>query len=285
MARQHKLEIGGLNVRVHPHESGVYEELIGRLYDLKKVAKIHGGRFGLITMLDRAEEGSGMVYGVLSTFLEIEIDGDWFNTETMDEASDNDIRKIRIPDNLHPNLKTFRFAFNTKSHELIFEHYAEGDRLTHNSALSFFKNLADDRRIQDRFGDVKITVVTDRATVDRIFQIPRITDLDILIEKPNADLWGANFEEVAEEHLEDKNARSMNVKYKAERGQGIQRDDDLNALLNASINNGRSIAKGYGPEGHVKISTANYPKVVQEKYEPEIAPSVVFRRLAKLFRR
>ena len=281
MARQHKMEIGALNIRVHPHEDGAYEELIGKLYDLKKVAKIHGDRFGLITMLDRSEEDKGMVYGVLSTFLEIEIDGDWFNTETMDEASANDIRKIRIPENLHPNLKTFRFAFNTKRHELIFEHYAEGDRLTHNSALNFFRNLADDRRIQDRFGDVKITVVTDRATVDRIFQIPRITDLDILIEKPNSDLWDANFEE----HLEDKNARSMNVKYKAERGQGIQRDEDLNALLNASINNGRSIAKGYGPEGHVKISTDSYPKVVQDKYEPEIAPVSVFKRLANSFRR
>lgn len=281
MARQHKMEIGGLNVRVHPHEDGAYDELIGKLYDLKKVAKIHGDRFGLITMLDRSEENKGMVYGVLSTFLEIEIDGDWFNTETMDEASANDIRKIRIPENLHPNLKTFRFAFNTKRHELIFEHYSEGDRLTHNSALNFFRNLADDRRIQKRFGDVKITVVTDRATVDRIFQIPRITDLDILIEKPNSDLWDANFEE----HLEDKNARSMNVHYKAERGQGIQRDEDLNALLNASINNGRSIAKGYGPEGHVTISTDSFPKVVQEKYEPEVAPVSVFKRLANSFRR
>lgn len=279
------MEIGGLNIRVHPHDNNVYIELISRLYDLKKIAKIHGDRFGLITMLDRNDESEGIVYGVLSTFLEIEIDGDWFNTETMDEASANDIQQIQIPRNLYPNLKTFRFAFNINRHELIFEHYSEGDRLTHHSALNFFRNLTNDRRIQNRFGDVKISVITDRGTVDRIFSIPRITDLDILIEKPNSDLWGADFEEIAEEHLDDKNARSMNVRYKAERGGGIQRDEDLNALLQASINNGRSVAKGYGPDGHMTVSTDNYPRVVQEKYEPEVAPVSVFRRLSRSFRR
>ena len=285
MARLQKLEVGGLNVRVHPHDQDTYGNLITQIYEMRKIAKIHGDRFGLVTTLDHSEEDRGMVYGVLSTFLEVEIDGDWFNTATMDEASENDIRKIRIPNNLHPNLKKFRFAFNTKRHELIFEHYSEGERLTHNSALNFFRNVTNDRRIQDRFGDVKVSVVTDRGSVDRIFSIPRITDLDILIEKPNSDVWGADFEEQAEEHLNDKNARSMNVKYKAERGQGIQRDEDLNALLQASLNNGRSVAKGYGPDGHMTVSTESFPKVVQEKYEPEIAPVAVFRRLASRFRR
>lgn len=285
MARQHKMEVGGLNVRVHPHDDETYRALIGALYDLKKVAKVHGDRFGLITMLDRSDEADDMIYGVLSTFLEIEIDGEWFNVETMDEASANDVRQINIPKNLHPNLKTFRFAFNTKRHELIFEHYSEGDRLTHLSALRFFRGLVDDRRIKERFGDVKVTIVTERGTVDRIFQIPRITDLDILIEKPNSDLWGADFEGMFEEHLGDKNARSMNVHYKSEGQQGIRRDRDLDALLKASINNGRSVAKGYGPDGHIRVSTDDYPKVVQDMYEPALAPTSVFKRLAQSFRR
>lgn len=285
MARLQKMEIGGLNLRVHPHDDGVYRSLIFSLYEIKKIAKIHGDRFGLITSLDHGEEEDGIIYGTLSSFLEIEMGGDWFNTETMDEASDNDIRRIQIPENLHPNLKTFRFAFNTRRHELVFEHYSEGDRLTHNSALNFFRNLAGDQRIEGQYGEVKISVVSDKGSVDRIFAIPRITDLDILIEKPNADLWGAGFEEQAEEHLEDKNARSMNVRYKAEKGMGIQRDEDLSALLQASINNGRSVAKGYGPDGHMTVSTEKFPMVVREKYEPETAPVTVIGRLARSFRR
>lgn len=280
------MEIGGLNVRVHPHEDiNVYRRLIDRMYEIRKVAKVFGDRFGLITALEYGDQDENLVFGVLSTFLEVEMTGEWFNSATMDEATENDIRSIRIPENLHPNLKSFRFAFNTQRHELVFEHYSQGERLTHNSALNFFRNLATDRRVQDTFGEVKITIVKDRASVDQIFSIPRITELDILVEKPNADLWGADFEEHLEENLEDKNARSMNVRYKAEQGGGIIRDADLNALLSASINNGRTVAKGYGPDGHMKVSTDEFPRVNQEKYDQEIAPITVFKRMARAFRR
>ena len=270
---------------MHPHDEGTYGNLIEALYGLKKITKIHGDRYGLITMISRSDEDENLIFGVLSTFLEIEIDGEWFNTETMEEATDNDVSSINIPEYLHPNLKTFRFMFNLKRHELVFEHYADGDRLTHHSALNFFKNLTSDRVIFSRFGDIKVNLITDRGNVDRIFAIPRITDLDILIERPNSDLWGEDFEDQAEEHLEDKNARSMNVQYKAEKGQGIRRDEDLDALIRASINNGRSVAKGYGVNGHMLVSTDDYPKVVQEMYDQDVESGTVFRRLARTFRR
>ncbi|WP_434405815.1 DUF4747 family protein [Sphingobium sp. DN12] len=285
MARRHKMEIGGLNIKAHPHDEDTYTSLINSLYRLKKITKIYGDRHGLITMVSRSSEDENLIFGVLSTFLEIEIDGDWFNAETMEEATANDVSSINIPDNLHPNLKTFRFMFNTKRHELVFEHYCDGERLTHNSALNFFRNLTSEDSIFRSFGDIKINVITEKGGVDRIFSIPRITDLDILIERPNSDLWGEDFEEQAEEHLGDKNARSMNVHYKAERGLGIQRDEDLDALIRASLNNGRSVAKGYGTDGHMVVSTDEYPKVVQEMYEQDVESGTVFRRLARAFRR
>jgi len=285
MARRHKMEVGGLNVRVHPHSEAIYRDLIHDLYGLRAIAKIHGDRHGLITSLDRRNQENTIVAGVLTTFLEIDSGGEWFNTETMREASDNEIESIMIPENLRPNAKYFRFQFDVRRHELIFEHYSEGDILTHNSALKFFDNLAYNRRITNKYGDVKISIIQSRGSAEKIFTIPRITDLEILIEKPNADIWGEDFEEQAEEHLEEKNARSMRVSYKSEQGQGIRRDDELDALIRASVNNGRSVAKGYGPSGHLIISTDSYPKVEQEVYEPDEAPSQVFQRLARIFRR
>jgi Domain of unknown function (DUF4747) len=285
MGKRQKLEIGGLNIKVHPHEDGAYGDLIDLAYKIRKIAKVYGDRYGLITMLDRSDGEGDMAYGVMSTFLELEMGGEWFNTSTMDEASENDIRQIVIPENLRPNLKTFRFAFNLKRHELIFEHYSEGDRLTHASALNFFRNVFTDKRIQKKFGNVMVSTIMDRGGIEQIFSIPRITELNIYIEKPNSDLWGDDFEEHFEEHLEDKGARSMDLSYRAEPGMGITRDEDLDRLIRASLNNGRASAKGYGPEGHMKVSTEKFPRVVQEKYEDSIAPSVVFRRLASRFRR
>lgn len=210
---------------------------------------------------------------------------EWFNTETMEEATSNDVQEIQIPAYLHPNLKTFRFVFNAKRHEFVFQHYAEGLKLTHNSALNFMKNIVSDKRVKRKFGDVKVSIINEKGGIDKIFSIPRITELEVFIETPNSDVWGADFEEQAESHLEDKNARSMNVTYKSKRGEGIERDEDLNALIRASINNGHSVARGYGDAGHMEVRTSDFPKVEREMYSEDVEPGSVFRRLARAFRR
>ena len=285
MAKRQKMEVGGLNIRVHPHSEEIYRDLIHDLYALRAITKVHGDRHGLITSLDRRSRDVAQISGILTTFLELDSSGEWFNTETMKEASDNEVSSIVIPEFLRPNAKFFRFQFDIASHTLIFEHYSEGDVLTHSSALRYFRNLTSIPKITRRFGEVKVNTIQSRGSAERIFTIPRITDLDILIEKPNSDIWGEDFEEQAEEHLEEKNARSIRIAYKSERGQGIRRDDELNALIRASVNNGRSVAKGYGPQGHQIVSTDSFPRVEQEMYESDEGPAQVFQRLARIFRR
>lgn len=286
MARRMKLEVSGLNIRLHPHNSDRYRDFFRRLFSLKKIVTIRGDRSGLITSLKRVSPNDSYINGVITTFLDIDLDGSWFNTDTLELASNNEIESINIPENLRPNSKPYYFRFDVENHELIFEHYVNGNRLTHHSAQAFFQSLSKLPQIVKEFGDVKVTVIQSRGSIDRIFSIPRITDLEIYIERPNSDLWGGDFEEQAEEHLEDKNARSMTVSYKSERGLGISRDHDLDALIRTSIRNGRTVAKGYGENGHEIVTTDSYPKVVQDKYDPDVfSNSEFFQRVADMFRR
>ncbi|MDG5488258.1 DUF4747 family protein [Sphingomonas sp. BGYR3] len=286
MARKLKLEVGAINIRLHPHSDQRYRDLFQRLFEIKQVVNIRGDRSGLMTSLQRIRNDADYINGVITTFLEFDVDGKWLNTDTLEEASDNELQKINIPENLRPNSRPHLFQFDVKNHELIFEHYANGNRLTHNAALSFIKGLLNDKRIVQDFGDVKATIVQSKGSIDRIFSIPRITDIEIYIEKPNADIWGEGFEEQAEEHLDDKNARSMTISYKAEQGLGIVRDQDLSRLVGASIRNGRTIAKGYGKNGHEVVTTDSYPKVVQDKYDEEVmSQPQMFELLARRFRR
>ncbi len=269
MAHNMKAEAGALNIRLHPHADGDYRELIRAAFALKKSVKIRGDRHGIITSLQRIGPELDLVNGVITTFLELDTEGAWLNTETLEEASDNEVEKIVIPNNLRPNIMAFYFALDIDRHEIVFEHYGSGKRLTHSSALTFFQRLFNDPRIARRFGDVKVTLVQSRGSLDRIFSIPRITELEVYIERPNADIWDGGFEKNAEDHLEGKHARSMLVRYKAERGDGIRRDDDLDALVRTSLRNGRSVAKGYGNDGHMIVSTDSYPRIEQEIYDTE----------------
>ena len=286
MAQRMKAEAGALNVRIHPHGDDAYRELFRTAFALKKAVKIRGDRHGMITSLKRIGAKDELIRGVLTTFVELDLEGAWLNTDTLEEASNNEVQEIVIPENLRPNLTAFYFAFDVAKHEVIFEHYGAGKRLTHNSALVFFEKLFKDRRIVRKFGDVKVTIVQSRGSVERIFSIPRITELQVYIEKPNADIWDGGFEQTAEDHLDGKRARSMFVRYKADRGAGIRRDDDLDALVRTSLRNGRSVAKGYGDQGHMVVTTDRYPRVEQEKYDPDVlSDSQAFDNLVERFRR
>lgn len=286
MANRFKAEVAGLNLRLHPHSPTRYRELWKAAFSRKKIIKMRGDRSGLITVLSRISDDSEYVNGVLSTFLEIDWDGTWLDTNTLAEAKDDEVAKISVPDNLRPNAMNFYFRFDIKNHEIIFEHYGSGHRLTINSALNFFSNLFRDVKLKKEFGDVKITIIQNKGSIDKIFSIPRITNIEVYIERPNSDIWDGDFEELAEEHLEDKNARSMTVIYKSEPGLGIERDDDLDALVRTSIRNGRTVAKGYGPNGHETVTTDEFPKIMQGKFDPEFASdSTAFQHLADQFRR
>lgn len=286
MARRVKAEVGGLNVRLHPHDKQRYRDLFSTLFSIKKIASLRGDRSGLITSLNRIGRNDEYINGTITTFLDFDLEGDWLNTDTMEEASDNDRQLINIPTNLRPNIKSFYFRFDVENHELIFEHYSGGNRFSHNSVYNFFSELFADKKIQKDFGDVKLTIIQSKGSIDKIFALPRITDLEIYIERPNSDLWGDNFEEQAEEHMEDKNARSMTVIYKSEKGLGISRDEDLDRLIRASIRNGLTIARGYGENGHEVVNTKKYPKIVQDKFDQDaFGESEIFQRLANAFRR
>jgi hypothetical protein len=152
--------------------------------------------------------------------------------------------------------------------------------------LKYISELVSQPEIVAEFGDVKVSIVQSPGSLERIFQIERITKLTVYIERPNSDVWPDDFEEVAEEHLEDKNARSMTITYDAEKGGGIQRDRDLDKLLAATLRNGKAEASGYGRQGHETVSTERYPKTVQDKFDPELySESQMFENLAERFPR
>jgi hypothetical protein len=52
------------------------------------------------------------------------------------------------------------------------------------------------------FGEAKISIVQDEASLERMFGIKRIKEIEITIIKPNTDVFDDDFEKNIEKHLE-----------------------------------------------------------------------------------
>lgn len=269
MARRIKISAGVLNIRLHPHTPERYAEFLDDIYKLKKPVKLRGDRHGMISLLNRSEGENGIFTGVITTFLNIEFDGTWFNTEELAEATDEQISEVAIPENLHPNAASFYFQFNTNSHKLYFQTYSAGKVLGEKFALALFQGLADYLEISQKYGDVKITVVQSKEGLERIFSIPVIREITITIEKPNADIFPDDLEARIEANLAASHSRRLTLTYEAETGGSVVPTDEIKRVSAVALENGNVKVNGRDDSGAVKRSTDDHPMQYQDKYDPD----------------
>ena len=127
MARLTTISSGILNIRINKHSPEIYIDLINDLYKLKKLVKLHGDRHGVLSMIDRKKiSDEPQIFGVISTFIKIEEDTEWFDLSSLADATEEMVSKINIPQDLFPNRASFYFTFDPKSHQLYFQNYSEG---------------------------------------------------------------------------------------------------------------------------------------------------------------
>jgi hypothetical protein len=280
MARKLKVSVGGLNIRIHPHNEDRYNALMQALYSLRRPVKIRGDRFGMITQLDRQSDTSSILRGRLRTFTKIDANGTWFDEASLADADDNVLRKISIPQNVHPNSAAFRFSLNLRNHIITFERYADGKQLTANSAFAIFRGLCDEDAITDEFGAVKLTILQEKESLDRIFNIARIRNISFVLDRPNPDIWSVDFEEKFDEHLEEAHAQQIEISYSAPVGDTIVETASLRRLGVSALENGKVTASGYDNGVHVTVSTLESPRINQTTYDPdEYSEETVFEEL------
>ena len=269
MARKIKISAGVLNIRLHPHTPERYSEFLNDVYKLKKPVKLRGDRHGMISLLNRSEADDGIFTGVITTFLDIDFDGTWFNTEELKEATDEQVSKVTIPENLHPNSAQFYFQFDTNRHKLYFQTYSSGKVLSEKSALSLFQGLSDDLGISQKYGDVKITVIQSKEGLAKIFELPVIKEIKITIVKPNADIFADDFEAQIEAHLAGAHSKKLTISYEAESGSSVTPTDEIKAISAVALENGNVKVNGRDDSGVVRRSTDDHPMQYQDKYDPD----------------
>lgn len=280
MARNIKITGGVLNIRLHPHPDGVYQEFFEAIYRLKRPVKIRGEKYGIISLLNRSEGDEGLLTGFITTFTNIDTEDPWFDASSLKEATDNQISNISIPENLFPNSHAFNFIFDTNNHRLYVQTYSNGKTLSINGAQTLIETLSSDLGIVARFGEAKVTVVQTKAGLARVFGLKVIKRIIVTIEKPNADIFEDDFDDKMEEYLDELHTKKLTLVYEAEAGKSIRPNASLRRVGESALEHGSVVAEGRDDQGATRRSTDESPQALHDRYDPdETSENLAFRRL------
>lgn len=208
--------------------------------------------------------------GTLSKYTQIDLDGPWFNEETFDEADDEERGDISVPKHLKPNLVRFPFKLNPSEHLISFLTVApNGRRLSPRQVQNYFESIVLRNTIATQFGDIDITLVQDRASVERFFTGGSLRKLEVIIRRPNDGLSKKLRAKLAK-RLRDNNARELREQLTAERGKVLTPTKRTKALTSVATTIGEVKAVKEVNDIPTEVSSKDYIESESAHFDSDV---------------
>lgn len=276
MARQSKIEVSAINLRIPADKPRKYLSLIEQLYEARIAIKVYGDSFIAITSFDK---DSGL--GVFSKYSEIDIDGTWFNLEDFAPATPNQVDEVSIPENLRPNLSAFYFELDEETHVLTFESYSESKGLSARSVEKYFKAALKHESISGTYGRIEADIVKSYGEVERIIGLPNLKELKIIIRRPNSDDISGDLAAQIEERLSDQNGEEYIETTRSKDQDGLKPNERSQRLAIVGAENGEVSGKSIVNGVQVDHTTKEKPEKVVDTYnKDDIDNRTIFKRLS-----
>lgn len=282
MARDSKVEVSAINIRIPEDRRRDYTALIEALASLRRGFRVYGETYLAISFFDPS---SGM--GFFAKYTEIDVEGDWFDIEDFDKATQEQLNKINIPSNLRPNHASFYFRLDPNLHVVAFSSYSESRGLSARSVGRYFEEALLSSEIFDRFGLVESDIVKSYDEVDRILSLPHLKELHLIIGRPNSDDIGKKLANIIETRLKEQNADTYEEALSAKGRNDIDPNERTRQLAHIAAENGHVRAKAVINGILTQQNTDEQPLTERDTFKPEEKnESSVFRTLAnKIFNR
>ncbi|AGI26016.1 hypothetical protein H681_20745 [Pseudomonas sp. ATCC 13867] len=209
------------------------------------------------------------VRGELYKFLKLDAAEAWFNLRDMDEATNEDVAELVIPEHLKPHFKRFQYIFYPKGHRFYFISGKPKHSLSPNLVKNFFLKIFSRPEFAE-FGQLSITVQPDPNSLEVMLSLKRISKLKLEIDRPNPDDH-EDLEEDILERLNKMNAKTQRMEFLEANNVGLIIDEDVRALAGVAEENGYVMVEGKD-EDNVKqfLSTKDTPLHVTAKYNPNL---------------
>lgn len=276
MARNSKIEVSAVNLRIPAEKERDYAGLIEALRKQRRGVRVYGHTYVAISHFDPKS-----LEGIISKYTEIDIDGEWFDLDDFDAATENKVGEINIPKNLRPNLSQYYFELNEKEHVLVYSSYSESKSLSARSMENYFQEVLDASAIKNKFGSVQADVVKNYSEVEKIMALPKLRELRFSIRRPNSDGLGKDLAERIEERLKEQDGDEYQEAIKTSSSKGLKPNERTKQLGYVAAENGELEAKSLVNGVLTPHTTENAPLVEQETYTKDESEKIKFGVLAK----
>ncbi|WP_313465133.1 DUF4747 family protein [Pseudomonas nitroreducens] len=269
--RTSAIHIGALNVVLQPHSPELYLRMFMTLAKGKFDARVRGDDAILLGSCHYLDKDNPLMggRGDLYKFLKLDATEAWFNTREMDEASEDDVAELNIPDYLKPHFRKFQYIFFPKGHRMYIITKKAKQSLSQDQVKRFLTTVFERAEFAG-FGQLSVTVQPDPNGLLEMLSLKRISKLRMEIDRPNPD----DHEDLEEEilrRLNRMNARTEKLEYLEASNTGLVVDEEVRALADVAKDNGFVYVEGKDAD-NVKqyLSTKNMPLHVTARYNPNL---------------
>lgn len=270
MARERSFQVSGLNIRVHTrHHFEEYVEFWDMLYRNRGTV-LYGSSAMMIgeARSENKDDPKAPITGYIYKFLNIDPNEPWFDIQRRKPATEDEVLKVSIPDYLKPNLKTIPYVFLPTKHRLYFVSKSSDGGMAATTVHRLLSKLVLRQQIIERFGEVDLTILTDRKAIDELLAWRVLKTLEIFIERPNA-LEDEDEAEVLD-RLERLSAGSERIILKkAPEEPTLTPDEGVKALSHIAANHGEVKVSGKNAKGvREHASSKDFPMYERGSYDP-----------------
>jgi Domain of unknown function (DUF4747) len=273
MQRTRSITVSCLNIAMHtPHSKQRYVELLASAFSSRRMVRlgsVHGGMIGSLYGVGSENEEKEL-NGELYRFLKLDPTEPWFNSQTKEAASPNDLETLSIPNHLLPHLQKIPFIFKPATHRFYLVSKDRKNNLSAGAAKQLLEGLFNHLVAEGKFPPVEITVEPDRNALEEIFNLKSLEHLAIELVPPNPD-DGEEIEKRLKDKLKKQNVRKQTVLLDAERNQSIKPDEETVALAKVAASNGKVTASGHDATGvKQELSTVDRPMRELVLHDPNV---------------
>lgn len=272
MTHERKIPVSALNIAMHePHSPDAYVQLMHGLYQMKQIVNIRsltGLLIGSMYPIVRGSPDHGIT-GEIYQFTNLDQSEPWFDVNTLEEATEEETRTIKIPENLKPHLARFAYVFFPKGHRMYLQTRNKSRSLSIISMRKFLITLLDDPSAPD-MPQVEITVEPDRDSISKILSIKHLRKLQISLVRPNPDDLG-EAERRLLKRLAKQGADQMDTALHADVNQQLTPDSDTVTLAKVAASNGFVVGSGRDAANNpVRKSTVDQPWVEVARFDEDV---------------